>query len=254
MSGAITVLKIGGSVLTGAQAYGRAAAFLANRLCERADERIVAIVSAEAGVTDSLLDEARAIVEEPDQASLDLLWSTGEIRSVALLTLSLHAIGISAAAAGVHQTGLIQAGAARAGGSRLQPLRLRALLAEHDVVVVPGFLARGAGDAIVSLGRGGSDLTAVLVAAGLSARRCELVKDVPGYYTADPHVHPDARPLPSLSYEHAIAMAEDGCQLVQRAALEAAMNHDVELLISGIGGGTTTRISDISGAELGARV
>lgn len=252
MSRAVAVLKIGGSVLTGPQAYARAATFLATRLRERPAERIVAIVSAESGVTDALLDEARAIVDDPDPAALDLLWSTGEIRSVALLALSLHAIGIKAAAAGVHQTGLIQADAARPGASRLQPLRLRALIAGHDVVVVPGFLARGAGDAIVSLGRGGSDLTAVLVAAGLEALRCELVKDVPGYHTADPRHAPDARPLPWLSYGQALAMADDGCELVQRAALEAAMNHQLELLISGIGGGTATRITDISGAEPGA--
>ena len=111
--------------------------------------------------------------------------------------------------------------------AQVRPLRLRALLADHDVVVVPGFLARGGGDAIVSLGRGGSDLTAVLLAAGLGAARCELLKDVPGYFTADPKRDPDARPIPSLAYARALEMADDGCELVQRHALEAAREHGV---------------------------
>lgn len=124
----------------------------------------------------------------------------------------------------------------------LHALRLRALLANHDVAVVPGFLAYGTGDRIVSLGRGGSDLTAVLVAAGLGASCCELVKDVDGYFTADPRRHAGARPLPSLSFPRAIDMADTGCALVQRAALEAAMRLGLELSVRGIGGGIGTRI------------
>ena len=93
--------------------------------------------------------------------------------------------------------------------TRVRPLRLRALLAQHEVVVVPGFLARGDGDAIVSLGRGGSDLTAVLLAAGLRANRCELIKDVPGYFTADPAPRSRrARTSPRSITTTALAMAD----------------------------------------------
>jgi aspartate kinase len=163
-------------------------------------------------------------VHDPDPRTLDLLWSTGEIRSAALLALSLQALGVRAAAANVHQTGLTH-------DDTFRPLRLRALLAEHDVVVAPGFLARGAGDTVVSLGRGGSDLTAVLLAAGLGAVRCELIKDVPGYFSSDPNVDPDARQLPSLSFASALDMAADGCELVQRQALEAARIRNLPLVI-----------------------
>jgi aspartate kinase len=138
---------------------------------------------------------------------------------------------VDAAAINVHQTGLVEPDLPDGGRARLRPLRLRALLAAHDVIVAPGFLARGTADTVVSLGRGGSDLTAVLLAAGLQARVCELVKDVPGYFSADPNVDPGARHLPTLDYSRALAMADDGCELVQRQALETACECGVTLAI-----------------------
>lgn len=245
MSRRVSVLKIGGSVLTGPGAFQRVAAFVAERVCARPGESIVAVVSAELGATDLLLETARAIVDEPDPGSVDVLWSTGELRSAALLALSLQAAGVRATALNVHQTGLcLRGGDDGPGGSRVRHLRLRSLLADHDVIVAPGFLARGAGDAVVSLGRGGSDLTAVIVAAGLGADRCELVKDVPGYFTADPKEDPTASPIPFLDYAQAIDMADEGCELVQRAALVAAQTHRVPLLISTIGAPQLTRIDN----------
>ena len=243
MTSDIAVLKVGGSVLTGTEAYRRTADFVATRLYSRPGERMIVVVSAETGLTDSLLATAREIVDDPDPSALDVLWATGELRSAALLALTLQAIGVKAVAVNVHQTGLVEPRPEDGPGrSRLKPLRLRALLAEHRVVVAPGFLARGAGDAIVSLGRGGSDLTAVLLAAGLGAVRCELVKDVPGYFSADPKQHPDARPLGSLSYSRAIEMAAAGCDLVQRRALEAAREHGLPIVVTAIGDDRATFI------------
>ena len=243
MSAGLTVLKVGGSILAGAADYTRAATVIAERVERESDTRFIVVVSAELGATDALLADARRIVEAPDPATLDLLWSVGEIKSVALLTLALHAAGVDAVAANVHQTGLThQPAATVAGAALLQPLRLRALLASHDVVVAPGFLARGAADSIASLGRGGSDLTAVLLAAGLGAARCELLKDVAGYFTADPKDDPEARPIPSLTFSRALDMADDGCALVQRAALAAALEHGVELVVSGLGSPTQSRV------------
>lgn len=241
MSRTLAVVKIGGSVLTGARAYRAAAAIIADRTVSNPDERLIVVVSAEEGATDGLLSTAREIVDEPDPRVVDLLWSTGEIRSVALFTLWLHALGVRALAANVHETGLHTLD--DASFATVHPLRLGALLAEHDVVVVPGFLARRAGDGIASLGRGGSDLTAVLVAASLDARRCELLKDVAGYFTADPKSDPSARLIPWLSYSQALDMAENGCLLVQRAAIERARDHSIELVISGAHGHPGTRMS-----------
>ena len=247
----IAVLKVGGSVLTDAAAYGRVGAFIAHRLAEEPQTKIVVVVSAEHGVTDALMEMALGISSAPDPAMVDLLWSTGELRAVALLALSLQSLGVRATGINVHQTGLTQPvdrihdsrpGPGGPGDVLIRPLRILTQLAAHQVVVVPGFLARGTGDAVVSLGRGGSDLTAVLVAAGLNAR-CELIKDVAGYFSADPTRHPGASHLPAINYEIAMAMADEGCPLVQRAALEAAQQHGVPVVVRSMAGKRQTRIT-----------
>lgn len=237
----VSVIKIGGSVLTGSAAYRRTAAFIAARLQETPGDRLLIVVSAEHGTTDALLDTAQGIVADPDPATLDLLWSTGETRAAALLVFWLHAAGVRAAAVNVHQAGLVEPDAAGVPGrSQLRALRLRSVLAHHDVVVAPGFLARGAGDSVVSLGRGGSDLTAVLLAAGLGATRCELVKDVAGYFSADPNEDASARQLPAISIDRAIAMAKAGCELVQLGALETARERRLPLVVRSLDGQRAT--------------
>ena len=185
-------------------------------------------MSAQYGTTDTLLAEAQTIANDPCQNALDLLWSTGELRSVAMLALHLQKIGVFAAPFNVHQTGIV---ADRLTGTTVRPLRLLAALAHARIVVVPGFLGVSAGDAITSLGRGGSDLTAVLLAAAIRADACELIKDVPGYFTADPHRDPCARPIHDLFSDEALRMADAGCDLVQRAALAAAGQAGVQLVI-----------------------
>ena len=242
MSLAVTVVKIGGSVLSGRQSFRRAARFLASRLNDQPGSRFVAVVSAENGTTDALLSTAREIVDTPDPATLDLLWSTGETRSAALLALTLQSMGVSASAVNVHQAGIDPVVTSGPGAARVRTLRLLDILQRNDVVVVPGFLARGDGDAIVSLGRGGSDLTAVLLAAAVRAQRCELLKDVPGYFSADPKRDPNARHLRRLTYETALTMADEGCQLVQRRALEAAQDFQLPLLVPAIGHELSTTI------------
>ena len=169
---AIRVIKVGGSVLTSPRAYRRVAQHVAARLIEAPGERLAVVVSAELGVTDALLQTAKDFSPDPDPATVDLLWSTGELKSVALLALALQALGVRATTANVHQLGLSH----DLTSSASSMLRLRAALAQSEVVVIPGFLARGHGDAIVSLGRGGSDLTAVFLAAQLRAAECELVQ------------------------------------------------------------------------------
>jgi aspartate kinase len=232
----ISVVKIGGSILTGPQAFRRAAGFVAGLLAEDPGRRIVVVVSAEHGLTDALLATATDFGPDPDPGTLALLWSTGEVRSVALLVLALHAAGVRATGLNVHQTGLVAPDpGGRSAHAELKPLRLRATLDTSDVVVVPGFLARSAGDGIAALGRGGSDLTAVLLAAGLGAETCALVKDVPGYFSADPRVSPDAEPLERITFDRAISMALDGCELVQPAALEAARHSHLTLRVRAMG-------------------
>jgi len=236
----VVVVKLGGSVLSTPKAYGRAARFLLRRLRAGAGahplggERFVAVVSAQNGSTDTLERAARRAAPRPSNRALDLLWSTGEIRSVALLTLHLEALGVAAVGLNTHETGLRLGCGPRAAGPEavlFHGQRLRAALEAHRVVVVPGFLATDAAETIVSLGRGGSDLTAVLLARSLGAARCELVKDVPGYFSADPRRDSAARQLPAVSYSSALGLADAGCDLVQRAAIEAAAHAGLPLII-----------------------
>ena len=228
MSNALSVLKLGGSVLYDDRSYAKAAHFLQTRLALNQDERLVVIVSAQYGTTDRLLAQAQTIASDPSPLTLDLLWSTGELRSVAVLALHLQKIGVPAVPFNVHQTGLV---ADRATGTSVRPSRLLAALAHARVVIVPGFLGVSADGAIASLGRGGSDLTAVLLADAIRADACELIKDVAGYYTADPHRDPAARQIHHLSAAEALRMADQGCDLVQRGALAAAAESGLHLVV-----------------------
>jgi aspartate kinase len=247
----IAVVKIGGSILINTGAYRRAATFVRGMLRANPEERLVVVVSAQEGATDALERAARKIHREPNSAARDLLWSTGEIRSVALLTLHLEALGVVAAPLNIHEAGLTLPETVReAGHIRLNAGRLAGVLADFPVAVVPGFFATNAASQIVSLGRGGSDLTAVLLAEGLRACRCELIKDVPGYFTADPHQDSAARHIPFLSFEQAILMAAEGCNLVQRQAIEAAARCALPLVIRSVRRNTT--VSRIAQALAGA--
>jgi aspartate kinase len=228
----VAVIKLGGSVLTGRDAFGRAASALAGRLAENPSLKLVVVVSAEHGTTDNLQALAESISSDPDQRALDLLWATGELRSVALLTLALQASGIDAVGLNVHETGLRTDEATAS--YHINHLRLDSALRTHRVVVVPGFLARGDGDSIVSLGRGGSDLTAVLLAVALRATECELIKDVPGYFTADPAHDPGAEHVPALTYDAALDKARRGCGVVQSAAIEEAARTGLPIRVSSL--------------------
>ncbi|HYN08825.1 MAG TPA: hypothetical protein VES67_15700 [Vicinamibacterales bacterium] len=227
----VTVVKLGGSVLTNIAAYRQAAGFV-GALVSATGARVAAVVSAEHGHTDALLDEAQQLAATPDPDALALLWSTGELRSVALLTFALHAAGVRATGLNVHETGLRLPRRILSGRDRIDfnTLALRAALEQHPVVVVPGFLATS-GQRIVTLGRGGSDCSAVLLAAALNASRCVLIKDVDGYYTADPRQDATAELVSSLSYDEAIGMADAGCPLVQRQAIVEARACGIEVVV-----------------------
>src|SRR5262249_46335665 len=155
--------------------------YLKNRIQERSSEKLVVVVSAKQHTTNALEQRARQIVETPSVGTLDLLWATGELRSVALLSLYLEEIRVPSIGLNVHETGLVYS--AEISSCLEQPTfrgsRLCNAIAKHAVVAVPGFFATRSDGSIVSLGRGGSDLSAVLLAIGIGADQCELIKDVP---------------------------------------------------------------------------
>lgn len=228
----IVVIKLGGSVFLNDESYRQAAGFLVRRLHKCANERLVVVVSALSGHTDGLERLATAIVSSPSRRALDLLLSTGELRSVALLTLHLEELGVPVIGLNVHETGL-RWSSSNHGEPELDTLsaELRRTFHDSSIAIVPGFFATLSNQTMVSLGRGGSDLTAVLLAIELEAKQCELIKDVPGYFTEDPNITETARHLPALSYEEALSMAKAGCHLVQPRALEEAQRGGLRLIV-----------------------
>jgi aspartate kinase len=237
----LLIRKYGGSVLVGLGAVVRVAEHVRDAV--RGGRRVIAVVSALRGETDALAREGRAVAREPDPAALDLLLSTGETRSAALLALALRDLGVRASAVNPLQAGLVTDGAHGEGTLLgVNPLPIRAALAGAEALVVPGFVGRAAGDHLTTLGRGGSDLTAVALAGALGAEACGFVKDVPGYFTADPNESPDAEHLPLLDVEEARAFAAAGCGLLQDRALDLAAELGVPLLIESLDDPRSTRI------------
>jgi len=228
----VVVIKVGGSIFKRDAAYRTVARHLRELVERTTAEQYIVVVSARDGETNRLEQLARTLTPMPSARTLDLLWSTGELRSVAFLTLQLEAAGIRAVGLNIHETGLQVGEDPHApDGFFSKRESMRSALAEFSVVVVPGFLATNEDGVITSLGRGGSDFSAVVLALGLGASRCELVKDVPGYFAVDPKRDRRARHLPEISYDEALGMADSGCELVQRQALVAAAASGLKLVI-----------------------
>ena len=187
---------------------------------------IVAVASAMGDTTDALISLARTVSPEPPPRELDLLLSTGELVSCALLTMALRNLGydaitLSGFQAGIHTDTMY--GKARI--DRIDPARVKSELAEGKVVIVAGFQGITDDLDITTLGRGGSDTTAVALAAALAAERCDIYTDVDGIYTADPRVAPDARKLAEIGYEEMLELASYGAKMHPRSIeLGAAYN------------------------------
>ena len=179
---------------------------------------VVAVVSAMGDTTDELIELAHTVSREPYARELDLLLSTGELVSCTLLTMALRelgheAISLSGPQAGIHT----DTSFGRARISRIEAGRVRRELAAGRIVVVAGFQGITAEDDVTTLGRGGSDTTAVAIAAALEADRCEIYTDVEGIYTADPRIAPDARKLCEVGYEEMLELASLGAKMHPRS-------------------------------------
>ncbi|HEY3163747.1 MAG TPA: aspartate kinase [Candidatus Limnocylindrales bacterium] len=227
----LVVQKFGGSSLADADRIRRVARRIARERAAGSD--LVVIVSAMGDTTDELLGLAAAITDAPDERELDMLLATGEHQSATLVSMALHALGVSAISLSGPQAGITTDG--RYGKARIasiEPARVRRELDEGKVVIVAGFQGRAAGDDaagadITTLGRGGSDTTAVALAARLHATRCQIFTDVRGIYTADPRLVPDARQLPIIGYEEMLELAHQGAQVMQTRAVELGWVNDV---------------------------
>ena len=246
MAHPLVVMKFGGSSVANADRIRRVARRIARERAAGSD--LVVVVSAMGDTTDELLALAAAVTEEPDPRELDVLLATGEHQSATLVAMALHALGVAAISLTGAQAGITTDG--RHGKARIagiEPRRIRAELDEGKVVIVAGFQGmsapalaradRGPGDGnglaptdvaeTTTLGRGGSDTTAVALAAALRADRCRIFSDVKGIYTADPRLVGDARQLAIIGYEEMLELAHQGAQVMQVRAVELGWVNDV---------------------------
>ncbi|MFN6046200.1 MAG: aspartate kinase [Verrucomicrobiota bacterium] len=193
-----------------------------------AGNQVVAVVSAMSGVTDGLIKMAKELSDNPCERELDVLLATGEQQSIALVTMALRELGIDAVSitgrqAGIHTTGSHTRGRIL----NMDPTLMRGFLDEGKTLVVAGFQGITPDGMIHTLGRGGSDLTAIAVAASLKADVCQILTDVDGVYTCDPRVVKNARKLPEISYDEMLEMASSGSKVMQSRSVEFAKKFGV---------------------------
>ncbi|MEK7817369.1 MAG: aspartate kinase, partial [Actinomycetota bacterium] len=205
---------------------------VAQRLCQAQDEgfQVVAVVSAMGDATDRLLKMAHEIAAEPPERELDMLISTGEQVSVALLAMAIHELGHTAISFSGPQAGILTDTShtkARIVGIRTE--RLTEALDGGNIALVAGFQGISPDEDVTTLGRGGSDTTAVALAAALAADECEIYTDVNGVYTADPNIATGAQKLDAVSYGEMLEMAATGAEVLMLRSVEYAQKYGVPL-------------------------
>jgi aspartate kinase len=222
-------MKFGGTSVAGAEEIKRAAARIV--AAREAGSRVVAVLSARGKTTDELVAQALEISERPDSREMDMLLSTGERISCALCAMAIHDMGHKAISLTGSQAGIVtDSSHTRARIIDVRADRIRAALAEDHIVLVAGFqgVSTESRD-VTTLGRGGSDTTAVALAGALGADVCEIYTDVSGVFSADPRVVPEARKLPLVSYEEMLEMAASGARVLQLRSVEYGRNHGVRI-------------------------
>jgi aspartate kinase len=221
----LIVQKYGGSSVADADKLRN----VARRVAESAaGHQLVVVVSAMGKTTDGLLTLARQLTSAPDPRETDMLLATGEQVTIALLAVALQAQGLSARSFTGAQAGLhTDRSHTQARITQITPERVRVALDAGEIAVVAGFQGVTDTDEITTLGRGGSDLTAVALAAALKADVCEIYTDVDGVYTADPNIVADARKLPRVAYDEMLEMASLGAKVLQARSVEFAKKYGV---------------------------
>jgi aspartate kinase len=191
--------------------------------------RVVAVISAMAGVTDNLIKMAGETSPRPEEREMDMLLATGEQAAVALVAMAINGLGGKAISLTGAEAGILTDRAhTRAKIANITPRQIHALLAEDYVVIVAGFQGQNADGETTTLGRGGSDLTAIALAGALEADGCQIFTDVDGVFTCDPRVVSDARKIDEVSYDELLEMAGAGSKVMQSRAVEFAKKFGVE--------------------------
>lgn len=224
----ICVLKFGGSSVKDVERIQAVAAKIAAR--RRAGDDVVVVVSAMGDTTDDLIELSQKLTDRPPEREMDMLLSTGEIVSSALMAIRLEAIGVPAVSFTGSQAGFqTDEVHTKARIVRINAERIRKTLKEGKVVVVAGFQGENLAEDITTLGRGGSDTTAVALAAAIPADLCEIFTDVPGVFSADPRICPQARKMPRIDYDEMLELASAGARVMQSRSIEFGKKHGVRI-------------------------
>jgi aspartate kinase len=222
----LIVQKYGGTSVGSTDRIKNVAARVAKHRAK--GDQIVVVVSAMSGVTDGLIKMAREVMPMPSDRELDMLLATGEQTTIALTAMALHAIGVNAISLTGAQAGIVTDGVhTKAKIQNITPKQVHALLDAGNVVIVAGFQGQTSDGHITTLGRGGSDLTAIALAAALRADLCQIYTDVDGVYTADPRIVPSARKLNEISYDEMLELASSGAKVMQSRSVEFAKKFGV---------------------------
>ena len=224
----ITVMKFGGTSVADAERLKRAAQRIVR--AKHDGSNVVAVLSARGATTDELVTMAQEISPEPHPREMDMLLSTGERISCALCAMAIHDLGSEVISLSGSQAGIVtDTSHTKARILDVRADRIRAALAEESIVLVAGFQGVSTARDVTTLGRGGSDTTAVALAAALGAEVCEIYTDVDGVFSADPRIVPGARKLPVVSFEEMLEMAASGARVLQLRSVEYARNYGVRI-------------------------
>ena len=247
---ALIVQKYGGSSVADVDKLKKIASLIA--IVKRQGIDVVVVVSAMGKTTNQLIEMAKAISPNPPRREMDMLLSTGERTSMALLCIALHEVGIESISLTGSQAGIITNDRhTDARVIEVRPIRVIDEIEKGKVVVIGGFQGVSFKRDITTLGRGGSDTSAVALAAALNAERCEIYSDVDGIYTGDPNIIIEAKHLPEISYQQIQEMAEAGAKVLNAQAVQFAKEAKITLFArDAFNPGKETVIRDISKSEL----
>ena len=224
----LIVQKFGGTSVRDRDRIFNVARIVANT--RNAGNDVVVVVSAQGDTTDDLIQKAAEITSDPSEREMDMLLNSGEMISISLLAMALMEIGVPAVSLTGWQAGFQTDRAySKARIKRLECERIESELARNRVVVVAGFQGLNKLEDLTTLGRGGSDTSAVAIAAALHADRCQIFTDVEGVYTADPRKVPNAKKLNEITFDEMLELASLGAQVLNNRSVELAKKYNVEL-------------------------
>ncbi|MDF2614060.1 MAG: aspartate kinase [Clostridia bacterium] len=226
----LIVQKFGGSSVANAERVYNVAKRVAETYKKGND--VIVVLSAQGDTTDDLIAKAKEISKNPSKREMDMLLSTGEQQSVALMAMALGELGYPCISLNAYQVGMKTTSAySNARLKKIKPDRIRRELDRKNIVLVTGFQGMNRFDDITTLGRGGSDTTAVAIAAALNADQCEIYTDVDGVYTADPRVVKEAKKLEEITYNEMLELASLGAKVLHNRSVEMAKKYNVELVV-----------------------